>query len=119
MDFDDFKDFVPVLGILLTVVIGYIAEFAKKNLKRLSTPANVRRPNPPVTFRQPEHKPVEVVPPKSAPQQNVFTEGERVTVDVVEEEKTTTAQTARNPKLEELRRAVIWSEILNPKFNSY
>lgn len=123
MDFADIKEILTtVAAILVTVIFGYLSDRKKKPKQRTVLPAASRSEGsgestqsitpPPVSVnRIPETLPVE--------SEALFVEGERATPDSPDENNAAEETKPKTLNLDELRRAVIWSEILTPKFNRY
>lgn len=123
MDFADIKEILTtVAAILVTVLFGYLSDRKKKPKQRTVRPAASRREGSGVSTQSITPPPVSVSRiPETLPVESeaLFVEGERVTLDSPAENKVAEETMQKNLKLDELRRAVVWSEILTPKFNRY
>lgn len=118
MDFDDFKELLTTFAVILvTAFFGYFAEAVKKKKQRLQSHAQTERSRIESEPYQSIQTPPAPVDEKNTPAiSSSFIEGERVTKDT----PTETVKTENNIcelGREGLRRAVIWSEILSPKFD--
>ena len=123
MDFADIKEILTtVAAILVTVLFGYLSERKKKPKQRRVRPVASHREGAGVSTQSMTPPPVsanhipETLPVES---EASFVEGERVTLDCPAENKAIEETKPKTLNLDELRRAVIWSEILTPKFNRY
>lgn len=120
MDFDDFKELLTFAIILVPIFFGYISEMIKKKKQHQNTSA--RPSNPTIktsSFSHIPSSPILMAKEESVKHAEIpaFIEGERVTDDNSAEIKENKPINYNELKREDLRRAIIWNEILTPKFD--
>lgn len=120
MDFVDIKEILTTVAvILIPILFGYLSELKKKISQHrndsASRPRNVSSVHAPRPTPLSVATTISVEEPKST--DIPFKEGQRVTTDISAGISGTKDIKQKHQKLDELRRAVIWSEILTPKFN--
>lgn len=126
MDREQVKFLLTVLGVIIWVG-GAIYERYKKNMARRRPNVTVRRPVRPATAQvsQTSHPASTKVSAKPAPGLSVSFDDEGrsyfappadETAPSQSDDTATTGETAEDRRLEDLRRAVVWSEILRRKF---
>lgn len=120
MDFTDNKDLLRVLvAVMIPVLYGFFSEFFKKKKNRSHSTAKPPQPTRQKPLRHILKCADSVQAVKPSEPQPVFEEGQRVTADTTENIETISTNNYNELTKEELRRAVIWSEILTPKFKQY
>ncbi len=126
MDREQVKFLLTVLGVIIWVG-GAIYERYKKNMARRRPNVTVRRPVHPATAQvsQTSHPASAKVSAKPALGLSVSFDDEGrsyfappadETAPSQSDDTATTGETAEDRRLEDLRRAVVWSEILRRKF---
>ena len=116
MDLTANKDLLRVLAVVLVPILyGFLSGLFKKKeaVHAVNPPTQPKRKKYPLPHSQAEV--VETAEPGTSPQ-TVYEEGQRVTDDISEVTEPTSTNYNIELTKEDLRRAVIWSDILTPKF---